>query len=160
MDINLTLLGEMLTFAILIWVTLKYIWPPLSRAMHERQKQIADGLAAAERGERTMELAKKTIKNQLQKSKIEAAEIIKQAEKRVANMLEEARLKADAQGAKMLELTREEMAAEMEKARVELEKEIVNLVFLVSEKVLEQNLTSTMDSCLVDRCILELKDAK
>jgi F-type H+-transporting ATPase subunit b len=160
MDINLTLFGEMLTFAILIWVTLKYIWPPISKAMHDRQKLIADGLAAAERGEKSLELAKKAIKNQFQKSKLDAAEIINQTDRRVAQMLEEAKRKADVEGAKILELAREEVSAEMEKARRELERQLIDLVFLVSEKVLEQNLSAQMDSLIVDRYIAELKNAK
>ena len=70
MNINITLLGEMITFAILVWITMKFVWPPIAKAMAERQKKIADGLAAAERGEKSLELAEENVKKGLKKQKL------------------------------------------------------------------------------------------
>ena len=84
MNINATLLGHVIWFGFFIWLTMKFIWPPLQKAMHDRQKQIADGLAAAERGKQDLELAAKRSAEVLQEARNQAADILGQAEKRGA----------------------------------------------------------------------------
>ncbi len=76
MSINATLIGQMITFALLVWFTMKYVWPPLMQAMEERQKRIAEGLAAADKGKEEMELAEKRAKKLLKEAKDQAAEIV------------------------------------------------------------------------------------
>ena len=88
MNINATLLGQAIWFGLFIWVTMKFVWPPLRKAMHDRQTQIADGLAAAERGKQDLELAAKRGGEELQRAREQASEIISQAGKRGAGVVE------------------------------------------------------------------------
>lgn len=91
MNINFTLIAQAIAFAILIWFTVKYVWPPLLSAIETRQKEIADGLAAAQEGKASLEVAAKKTTQQLNEAKQKASEIISQAEKRASEILEEAK---------------------------------------------------------------------
>ena len=88
MNINATLLGQALWFALFIWLTMKYVWPPLQKAMQDRQKEIADGLAAGEKGIQELADAAEKVNQELQKTKEQAMEIISQAEKRSGELVE------------------------------------------------------------------------
>src|SRR3990167_8035414 len=94
MSINLTLIGQMITFLIFIWFTMRYVWPPIIKAIHDRQKQIADGLAASERGKRELELAQHKSVELLRDAKFSASQIIEQANKRAMQIVEEAKEQA------------------------------------------------------------------
>jgi F-type H+-transporting ATPase subunit b len=94
MNINFTLIAQAIAFAILIWFTVKYVWPPLLNAIETRQKEIADGLAAAQEGKASLEVAAKKTTQQLNEAKQKASEIISQAEKRASEILEEAKHQA------------------------------------------------------------------
>ncbi len=89
MEINITLLGQLITFSVFVWFTMRFVWPPLLKAMKEREQRIADGLAAAERGQQALELAQLKANEYLQKAKQEAADIIEQANKRATQLSEE-----------------------------------------------------------------------
>ena len=89
MNINATLLGQALWFGLFIWLTMKYVWPPLQKAMQERQKQIADGLAAGEKGRQELAQAAEKVTLELQKAREQASEIVSQAEKRSGELVEE-----------------------------------------------------------------------
>src|SRR3954468_17670875 len=91
MDINASLLGQAITFAILVWFTMKIVWPPLTNALDERTKRIADGLAAAERGKQDLQQAEKRVAVELDRAKQQAAEIIAQSEKRATAIVDEAK---------------------------------------------------------------------
>ena len=94
MNINATLIGEALWFLFFIWITMKFIWPPLQRAMTARQQQIADGLAAGERGKQDLAQAQKRVDDALNEARGRAAEIIAQAEKRGTQIVEESKASA------------------------------------------------------------------
>ena len=98
MNINFTLFAQALVFTAFIWFTVKFVWPPLLRAIEARQKQIADGLAAGERGKKSLEISSKQAEQTIQEARGRAAEIIVQAEKRDAQMIEEAKSAAKAEG--------------------------------------------------------------
>ena len=89
MNINATLLGELIAFIFFVWFCMKYVWPPITGAIEERQKKIADGLAASERGEKDLELAQGKATAQLKEAKSQAAEIIEQAKKRGSQIVDE-----------------------------------------------------------------------
>ena len=91
MSINATLIGQMIWFAIFIWITMKFVWPPLQKAMAERQQLIADGLAAAERGKHDLELAAKRSADSLREAKERANGITAEAEKRARQIVDEAK---------------------------------------------------------------------
>ena len=156
MNINLTLVGEMITFAILVWVTMKFIWPPITKAMREREKKIADGLEAATRGEKSLELAQEKVKKQLREVKLEASGIIDQANKRVAQMLEEAKDKASLEGKKMLDLAKADIGKEMEAAKEELLNQVAALVIEIAEKVLQKNIDAKTNAELINKLLEEI----
>lgn len=138
MNINLTILGEIITFAILVWVTMKFIWPPIVKAMSDREKKIADGLEAAARGEKSLELAREKIKKQLKDVKIEANNIIDNANVRVNKMLEEAKEKANLEGKKLLTLAQSDIEKEFEMAKEKLQKEMAGFALQIAEKILKE----------------------
>ena len=94
MNINLSIFAQAAAFALLIWFTVKFIWPPIIRAIEQRQKTIAEGLAAAERGKQDLELASKRANDLIREAKDQAQEVIVQAEKRAAQLVEEAKIAA------------------------------------------------------------------
>ena len=89
MEINITLLGQLITFSVFVWFTMRFVWPPILQIMREREQRIADGLAAAERGQQALELAQVKVDEYLNVAKQQAAEIIEQANKRASQMAEE-----------------------------------------------------------------------
>src|SRR5438067_7174326 len=98
MNLNLTMIAQAITFSAFIWFTVKFVWPYMLRAIETRQKTIADGLAAAEQGRRSLEVSSKQADQAVQQARARAAEIIAQAEKRDAQMIEQARAAAKAEG--------------------------------------------------------------
>ena len=98
MNINLTLFTQAAAFALFIWFTVKFVWPPLLRAIENRQKQIADGLAAGEQGRKSLETSTREAEQVVQGARERAAEIISQAEKRGSQIVESARTSARAEG--------------------------------------------------------------
>lgn len=102
MNINATLLGQAIWFGVFIWITMKYVWPPLQKAMADRQKQIADGLAAAERGKHEQELAAKRSADVIRQAKEKSNDIVGQAEKRGQHIVEEAKEAAKVEAARIV----------------------------------------------------------
>ena len=102
MNINLTLLSQAAAFAIFIWFTAKFIWPPLLRAIETRQKQIADGLAAAERGRQDLEQASKRAADVLREARGQAQELLAQADRRASQLVEEAKGQAKVEGDRII----------------------------------------------------------
>ena len=91
MEINVTLVVQMLVFLAFVWFTMRFVWPPLSKALEERQEKIADGLAAAERGRRELELAQHRVKDEMKQAKVQASDIIEKANRRAVQIVEEAK---------------------------------------------------------------------
>ncbi len=156
MNINLTLFGELITFAILVWVTMKFIWPPISKAMQEREQKIADGLAAAEKGKKTLELAEDRSKKQLRQTRIDATKIVDQANQRAAQVVEEAKTRASTEGKKLLALAKTDIAREHDKAKDQLRQQIASLVIETTEKILQRNVDDKINKGLVDKVIEEI----
>jgi F-type H+-transporting ATPase subunit b len=105
-NINLTLIGQSIAFAIFVWFCVKYVWPPITAAMEARQKKIADGLSAADRASLDLELAQEKATKELQKAKEEAAALIDQANKRAAQIVEASKEDARKEGEKLIEQAR------------------------------------------------------
>lgn len=157
MDINLTLLGEMITFGIFIWFTFKFIWPPLMKVMEERRKQIADGIAAAEQGRKDLELAQHKSKDLLADTKAQASAILEQAHQRANHVIEEAKQQARIEGERLLALARGEIVLERNAARDELMAEVSGIAVALSEKILKREVSSANDQ-LVKDMLSELAD--
>lgn len=156
MEINATLLGQMITFAIFVWFTMKYIWPHIIKAMQEREKRIADGLAAAERGQHELELAQHKATDQMRDAKIHAAEILEQANKRANQIIEEAKERAREEGERLLAMAQGDIAQEMQMAKEKLRKEVATLAIASAEKILERSVDARVQSELVDKLITEI----
>ncbi len=156
MNINVTLLGEMITFAVLVWVTMKYIWPPIMKVMQEREKTIAAGLEAADRGKKSLELAEKKSKSQLREAKVEATNIVERGNQRAAQMIEEAKAKALEEGKRLLHLAKSDITTEMENARQQLRQQTASLVIDAAEKVLRRNIDAKANAKLIDQVIKEI----
>jgi F-type H+-transporting ATPase subunit b len=142
MNINLTLIAQLLSFAVFVWFTMKFVWPPLVKAMDERKAKIAEGLAAAERGQHEQELAEKRAKDTLHKAKQQAAEIKSIAEKQAAVIIEEARDKGKEEGNRQLVLAKAEIEQETNKAREALRAKVAELVVLGAEKILRKEINA------------------
>ena len=109
MNINLTLIGQAISFAIFVWFCMKYVWPPITSALEQRKKTIADGLSAAELGQQSLEKAKADVDTKLSEAKSEAKNIIAMAEKRQGDILDEANIKASEETSKKLKLAEQEI---------------------------------------------------
>lgn len=136
MNINLTLFGQSITFALFVWFCYAYVWPPLIGALTERRKQIADGLAAAERGQHAHELAEKKAAEHIKESKDKAADILAQAQKRASEIVEEAKEDARTEAERIIAGATAEIEQEANRAREHLRKEVVALAIAGAEKVL------------------------
>src|ERR1700733_6410078 len=140
MEINATLIGQLLTFAILVWFTMKYVWPPITAAMHDREKKIAAGLLAAENGQRELIDAEQKSQALIRDAKKEANLLVEQAHKRSAQIIEEAKGDARAEGRRIIELAKEDIAREVNAAKDGLRQQLSVLAIAGAEKIIQRNL--------------------
>jgi F-type H+-transporting ATPase subunit b len=156
LDINLTLIIQMLVFAAFVWFTMKFVWPPLAKAMEERQGKIADGLAAGERGRKELELAQYRVKDELKQAKAQAAEIIEKASRHAAQLIEEAKNEAIQEAKKQAKIVQEQLQQEYNRARDDLRKEMAHLAVAGAQKILMREIDEKSNSALLDNLIKEI----
>ena len=156
MDINLTLIVQMLVFAAFVLFTMKLVWPPLAKALEERQDKIADGLSAAERGRRELELAQHRVKDELKHAKAQSAEIIEKANKRAAQIIEEAKEAAKKEALIQAKLGQEQLTQQVNQAKNELRKQVAQLAITGAEKILMREVDAKDNSALLDNLIEEI----
>ncbi len=156
MNINATLIGQVITFAIFIWFVMKFVWPPVVNMMEERRKKIADGLAAAEKGHRELELAQIKAQEKMVEAKAQAAKVIEQANQRASYIIEESKDKARDEGKRLLNLAQAEIEQERNMARETLLKEVSTLAVAGAEKILGQRVDQEQNARLVDEMIGEV----
>ena len=144
MSINATLIGQAIWFAIFIWITMKYVWPPLQKAMADRQAQIADGLAAAERGKHEQELAAKRSADTMRVAKEKSAELVAQAEKRAQHIIEEAKGNAKVEADKVVAGAKAEIDQEVERAKQHLRERVAELAVAGAEKILRKEINASV----------------
>jgi F-type H+-transporting ATPase subunit b len=138
MNINLSLFAQALTFALFIWFTVKFIWPPLLRAIEQRQKQIAEGLAAAERGKQDLEQASRRTAELLLEARQQAQDILGQADKRAAAMIEEAKGAAKVEGERLVSGAKAEIEQEVSRAKEMLRAQVAALAVAGAEQILRR----------------------
>lgn len=136
MSINATLIGQMITFALLVWFTMKFVWPPLYQSLEERKKKIADGLAAAEKGQEEMELAEKRAINVLKEAKEQSADIVNLAQKRANEIVEESKDAAKKEGERLLVAAQAQIDQELQQVKENLRKEVSALALNAAEQIL------------------------
>ena len=156
MNINMTLIGQTIAFAIFVWFSIKYVWPPISSALHERQKKIADGLDAASRASRDLELAQERADATLRESKEQASQILEQANKRSSQMIEEAREQARTEGERIVTAARAEIDQEVQRAKDELRAQVSHLAVSGAERILEASVDEKAHRKLLDKLAAEL----
>ena len=138
MNLNLTLIAQAITFALFIWVAVRFIWPYFSGKIDERQKTIADGLAAGERGRQELEAAGKRASDELSKARSRVGEIIASAEKRDSQMLEEAKAEAKAEADRIVASAKAEIDQQVARAKETLREQVASLAVAGAEKILRR----------------------
>lgn len=138
MNINLTLIGQTITFIIFVWFCMKFIWPPIMKALDERRKTIADGLAAAAEGQRERERGHQDAEQLIEQAKSQAQEIIAKAEKRGAEVVAEAKHEARAEGERIITAARGEVEMETNRAREQLRVQVATLAIAGAEQILSR----------------------
>ncbi len=138
MNINATLFGQMLTFIILVWFTMKFVWPPIMRALDERAKKIADGLAAAERGRQDLASAEQRAAQIERDARARAQELIAAAEKRAAGIVDEAKVQAKVEGDRIVAGAKAEIDQEAQRTKDELRRQVAGLAVAGAEKILRR----------------------
>ncbi len=156
MDINATLLGQMITFAIFIWFTMKFVWPPLMKVLEERRKKMAEGLAAAEKGRHDLAAAQEQISNELGEAKNQAALIIEHANQRANHMVEEAKERARSEGERLVHLAQAEIKQEYNQAKSELVQQVSQLALAGAERILKHNIDAKVNQQLLKELIEEI----
>ena len=156
MNFNLTLIAQALAFALFIWFTVKFIWPPLTRAIEKRQKTIADGLAAGERGRRELEAAGRRAHEELAKARDRVGEIIGSAEKRDLQMLDEAKAAAKAEAERILAAAGADIDRQVARAREMLREQVASLAVAGAEKILRREVNARAHSELLSQLKREI----
>jgi F-type H+-transporting ATPase subunit b len=150
-NLNLTLLGQAITFAIFIWFTMKFVWPPIMKAIADRQKEIADGLAAAAQGQQSLQQAEKVAHDELGVARKKASEIVDAAHKRADQMIQQAKNQALEEGQQLLDQAKKQIDQEIQQARSKLQREIAQIAINASEKILERSVDEKLQRELIDK---------
>lgn len=156
MNINLTLFGQTFAFAMFVWFCMKFVWPPITKAMQERQKKIAEGLDAAGRAQQDLKLAQEKVTNTLRETKGQAALILEQANKQANAIVEEAKLQARAEGERLVAGAHAEIENEVNRAKDQLRTQVAALAVLGAEKILESRVDAKAHNDLVDKLASQL----
>jgi len=156
MNVTATLLGQMGTFAILVWFIMKFLWGPLINLMEDRKTRIAQGLEAAEKGRHEQELAKKRSVEVLRKAKEEAAGVIAKAEQRAARIVEDAKEEAKKEAKRIAKAAEADVGRELENAKEQLRAQMAGLVVAGAEKLLRKEISAAEHERLLDELAAEL----
>jgi F-type H+-transporting ATPase subunit b len=150
-NINLTIIGQSLSFLFFVWFCMKYVWPVITSAMSEREKKIADGLAAADRASHDLELAQEKAVARLAEAKQEAAAIIDAANKRANQLVEEAKNAAREEGDRLKAAAQAEIQQEMNRAKEQLRGQVATLALVGAEKVLESTVDQQAHNAMLEK---------
>ena len=151
MDLNATLFGQMITFGIFVWFTMKFVWPPLETMLEERKAKIADGLAAAEKGHRTLEKTEADVKVKLKETKVECERLINLARKQAEQILEDAKLEAQKEKEDIVASGKAQVEQTLNYAKTELQDKIATLVVSGAEKIIEKSIKEDDHNAILDK---------
>lgn len=146
----------MITFAVFVWFTMKFVWPLLMQAIEERQAKIADGLAAAEKGRHELELAEVRAKELLRERKQHAAEIVAHAQKRANEIIEEAKISARTESERILGSARTQISQDLQEARDKLQREVGQLAIAAAEQILMREVDAEAHQEIVNKLSVQL----
>lgn len=156
MNINATLFAQMITFGILIWITMRFIWPRLIQAMDERAQKIAEGLAAADRSQKDLAQTQDKVNESLKEARAKANEIIEQAHQRGLQIVDAAKHDAIAEGLRQKSLAESEITATATRAREDLRKQVSALAVTGAEKLLRREIDANAHKALLDELAAQL----
>ena len=156
MNINLTLIGQMIAFVAFVWFCMKFVWPPILAAMQEREQKISDGLAAADRASHDLELAQEKAVERLKEAKHEAAGIVDAANKRANQIVDEAKEAAVAESDRIKASAQAEIDQEVNRAREQLRGQVATLAVAGAEKILAAEIDQSAHAELVDKLAAQL----
>ncbi len=156
MNINLTLIGQAISFAIFVWFCVKYVWPPILKALEEREARIADGLAAAEKGQRDLENAEQRVEEILQEGRDKAQEFVNQSQKRADEIVDLAKQAASEEGERILAAARGQIDQERNEARESLRREVAALALAGAEQVLMREVDANAHREVLDKLTAEI----
>ncbi len=156
MSINATLFVQAIVFAILVWFTMRFVWPPIATALDERAKKIADGLAAADRAKAELSSANKRVEDELVKSRTETAARLADAERRALAIVEEAKARATEEGGKIVAAAKAEAEQQTVKAREVLREQVAALAVKGAEQILRREVNASVHADLLGRLKTEL----
>lgn len=142
MDINLTLIAQAIVFVVFILFTAKFVWPPLMKAMTDRQNRIADGLAAAEKGSRSLADASAKSEETLKAARAQAQEILAGANKQATQLVDQAKVQAKTEGDRIVAAAQDEVKREVARAREDLRKQVGELAVLGAAKILKREVNA------------------
>lgn len=156
MNLNATLLAQIVVFAILWWFTMKFVWPPITKALDDRAKKVADGLAAADKAKLELQSANKRVEDQLVQSRNETAKLLADAEKRAQAIVDEAKRRAEDEGAKIVAAAKAEAQQQSIQAREALRSQVAALAVKGAEQILKREVNAGVHAELLTRLKTEL----
>ncbi|WP_341890551.1 F0F1 ATP synthase subunit B [Variovorax sp. YR752] len=156
MSINATLIAQLIVFLILVWFTMKFVWPPITKALDERAQKIADGLSAADKAKADLATANKRVEEQLSAARNDAAQRLADAERLAQQMIEEAKGRASDEGAKIIAAAKAEAEQEAIKARETLRDQVAALAVKGAEQILRKEVNASVHADLLNRLKTEL----
>jgi F-type H+-transporting ATPase subunit b len=160
MNLNATLIVQTVVFLILGWITMKFIWPPLTAALNERQKKIADGLAAADKGEKSLVEAQANVAELVKDARVQATKIVDQASRRANEVIDEAKLTATAEGQRLVSAARAEVQLDQSRAREQLRKEVAALAVAGASKLLGREIDARAHADLLEKLAVEIESGR
>jgi F-type H+-transporting ATPase subunit b len=155
-NINSTLFLQAVVFAILVWFTMKFVWPPITKALDERAQKIADGLAAADKAKSELSVANKRVEEDLAKSRNESAVRLAEAERRAQALVEEAKTRAAEEGGKIIAAAKAEAEQQSVRAREALREQVAALAVKGAEQILRKEVNAGVHADLLGRLKTEL----
>ena len=156
MNINATLLGQTIMFAMFVWFCMKFVWPPIMAALDARKKQIADGLAAAERGKHDLDLAAKRSAEVLREAKEKATDIIALGDKRASEIVEEAKAKAEVEAGNIRTRANSEIEQEVFRAKEQLRTQVSAVALAGAGKILGREIDAKAHNELLEKLVAEI----
>jgi F-type H+-transporting ATPase subunit b len=155
-NFNATLIGQLIAFTVFVAFCMMYVWPPLIAAIEERQKKIADGLAASDRAEKDLELAQSSATEQLREAKMQASKIVEQAKNRANQLVEEETQKGHAEREKIIAQGYAEVEAEKNRVKEDLRKQVAALAISGAQKILAREIDAAAQNDIVEKLVKEL----
>lgn len=156
MNINATLIVQMIVFAILVWFTMSFVWPPITKALDERAKKIADGLAAADKAKAELAAADARVEQELAKSRNDVASRLQEADKRGQQIVEDAKKRAEEEAARIVAQAKADADQQLVKARESLREQVAVLAVAGAEQILKREVNPSVHADLLSRLKAEL----